>query len=126
MRKPRWLKVPEDNSISLERLNKLKNEWSEFLGLCTWGIDIVKEKDYNHCFVNFLSERYCQVHACNERALVHELLHVFFYRYSEKIKIISGRNPSHRELKLIKMDDEIRIFTLTNCLLRLKYGEKED
>ncbi len=99
----RWLRIG-DEMLDKAQLELKLVEWQHRFGLCALGITFIRMPGYNGCCLEpGRNERHWIVKACNERTLIHELLHLLFY-------------DKPRELV---------IFALTNCLLRLKYGVKK-
>lgn len=98
----RWLKMG-DEILDKAKLERKLEEWQHRLGLCALGITPIPMPSFDGCqLLTGRNERHWEIKACNERTVLHELLHLLFYE-------------RHREGV---------IFALTNCLLRLKYQGK--
>lgn len=99
----RWLKLG-DEVLDKAKLERKLEEWQHQLGLCALGIALIPMPSFDGCqLLTGRNERHWEIKACNERTVLHELLHLLFYDKSR----------------------ELVIFTLTNAMLRLKYGKKE-
>lgn len=116
-----WLELPKDRT--LEELEELKEEWQIRLGLCDVGIRLVKVKSWKECNVHRITECLFLINACDERTLLHEILHVLLI--TKKHDILSGLKPEwtpfFKDSVILNRYDEKFIFILVNALLRLKY-----
>jgi len=119
--KPRWLVEPE-KKITKRQLKELCNEWQHLLGLCDYGIKVELVKDWKACSSMFVTYKYVVIKACDERTLLHELLHVLLNTKNTFTRILGKRIAADKK-EILRLLDEGIIFQLVNALLHLKYGE---
>lgn len=117
-----WLEEG-DKELSQEELEEQLSFYRHLLGLCDYGIQVVKE-DSGEAISK--SSRFYIIKCNCERVLVHELLHVLLkkrdwindYMFEQSEENRSG----FKDMLYHKLTERI-VFQLTNALLRLRYKE---
>lgn len=125
MKRARWLELSE-KKLNEVQLNTLLAEWQHRLGMCAWAFKVIKCKDYHGAYYNPISEHYGEIHACDERTLLHELFEARFHRlvhYSKALFPTEKKDVADYYGKCEVWDTEkhIFIFGMVNTLLKLKY-----
>lgn len=121
LKRDRWLEEG-DRVLSQNELNVLCKEYQHLLGLCDYGIQVIKSKWDESSLVQ-ISIHYYQIKANSERTLLHELLHLLLLKRDWLRGFDSSKKPTALEIELWYRFTERIIFQLTNALLRLEYGD---
>lgn len=121
--KERWLRLSE-RRLDMPRAKRLLKEWQDRLGMGDYAFKIILTKGRWEGKVEFeVGVHYGEISFSTERVLVHELLEAMLLRYFRLVDTYKYCSHASDGKNIEYLVRHIFLFQLTNCLLKLKYGE---
>lgn len=118
-----WLKKSE-RKLNYKQAEKLLDYWMKALGMGDYAFKIILTKDGWEGKVEFeVGVHYGEISFSTERVLVHELLEAMLLRYFRLVDTYKYCSHASDGKNIEYLVRHIFLFQLTNCLLKLKYGE---